>query len=608
MKRSLLLFCIPISVLFVACIQQPDEQNPSWKIWGDVYMTIDSSQVIEERHPFCLQETRNYMQGIKPIIFCQHHSFAIPKSSKEIVVSLNSMSENVGKAMLYAKTYDKSMTKIVEDSSDIRSDSWSRKEFRIPAKGASFVGVMLKVEGDTANLHVDNIQRMWFDTLRVTLDGKSVCATIPSGYKVRKKIDKESIIPVDMDEFSGLEKRLEDKKIIGLGESVHGSREFSKLSFNFILKSVFRGECKLILLEMPLYFSVRWELFVQGFLDGKEIDDIKKEIALSSAFQNEDEFAEFLQTLREYNQHNENKVHILGMDTYLLGFPVAMKDSARDLIAAFINGRNKREMIPILNFMDEERSPTKLLGALVEHESLLRAEMGDHYFELGKLILSQYNILASSFHVGRQSLFLYDYMWLRRDYNMWLNTQMLVHNFAKEGSLTIIKAHNAHLNKSEMGYWLYDEPSLGYHIDQEYGDKYASIALIAASGKRIAGVDKSFQIIEKELQYPLSGSIEKLCFDAGLNIFCYPAKEIPEKIRLIRCAGQETKKWDFTYDYPIENNDYILFLDKISPSREKKQEKSRETFDEKKDFLLYGLREKRDSIFREKINYWKNKQ
>lgn len=594
-------------MLFVTCTQTKNEQYSSWIIFSDAYVTIDSSQVIEEKYPHCLQGTRNYAHEMKPIIFSQHQTFEIPKSSKEIKISLNSMSKNMGKAMLYAKTFDKSMTKILEDSSDIRSDSWIRQEFSIPAKGADFVAVMMKVEGDTAQLHIDNVQKMWFDTVRVSLDGESLYVTIPRGYKVKERIDKNRIIPVDMDEFSGLDKRLRDKRIIGLGESIHGSKEFNRLSFNFILNSVFKGECKLILLELPLYLSVRWELFVQGFLNEKEIDDIKKEVALTSAFQNDDEFVEFLQTLREYNLLHENKVHILGMDVYLLGLPIAIKDSARDLIAAFINNSNRGEMLPILDFIDDRlRSPHELFDKIMNNESFLRTEMGDHYFELAKSIIYQYNILGLGFHSGLHTLSLYDYMWFRRDYHMWLNTQILVNNFSKEGTVTIIKAHNGHLSKSEMGYWMYDEPTLGYYIDQEYGGKYASIALIAASGKHTAGMDESFQNFEKELQYPLSGSIERFCSDAALDIFCYSAKDIPKDIQLIRCVGQGKKKWDFTYDNLTKNNDYIFFLDKISPSREKKEENSKEIVEEKKVFLLYDLREKRDSIFRQKMTSWKN--
>lgn len=637
----MIFFCILLSGLFVACGQTPDGHDSSWNISGDAFSIVDTSQVIEGRHPRYL---RGYMSmaSMKPIIFVQNRLFEIPKPSKEIKISVNTRSENLGKAMLYAKTYNKAMTKILEDSADIRSGSWARKELRVPAQDAAFVAVLMKVEGDTARLDYDSkwieritvngnrvgiddgdsVQRMWFDTLRVTVDGKSLYGSVPKGYKVRKKINKGKIIPAGMDDFSGLEKELKDKRIIGLGESIHGSKEFNRMAFDFIKNSVSRGECKLILLEMPLYLSVRWELFVQGFLTEEELDDIKREIALGSGFDDEDELAEFLQALREYNLLHEEKVHVLGMDTGLVGFPPSMKNSARDLIAAFINSGNKEKMLPILDFMDIERFPHrlteianknetfshKLLGKIMENEPFLRAEIGDSYFELAKSIISQFhNVGLGSPNNGPYALSLYDYLYFRRDYHMWLNTKMLVGNFSKEGTVTIIKAHNDHLSKSEMGSWFYDLPTLGYYLDREYGDKYAGIAMIAASGRRTGKEPKSTDNYEEELQDPLSGSIEKFCSGAGLDVFCYPAKDIPQDIRLIRSVGQGKGRKEFIYDNLTKNNDYILFLDRISPSREKRKKYTKEEIEEKMDFMLYGLREKRDSIFQQKMTYWKNR-
>lgn len=212
MKKYLILFCIPLTILFFACKQTRNEQNSSWNISGDAFSIIDTSQVIGEKHPLYL---RGYMSmaSMRPIIFVQNRLFEIPKPSKEIKISVNTKNENIGN--------------------------------------------------------------------------------------------------------------------------------------DFIKHSVSRGECKLILLEMPLYRSVRCELFVQGLIDEGEIEDIKCEIALKAAFEEENEFAEVLQALREYNLHHEEKVHILGMDTLLIKLSLDIRNSARDLIAAFINSGNKEKMLPV---------------------------------------------------------------------------------------------------------------------------------------------------------------------------------------------------------------------------------------------------------------------
>ncbi|MDR1682856.1 MAG: hypothetical protein LBS25_05670, partial [Candidatus Symbiothrix sp.] len=181
MKKTFLFFYILLSGSFASCSQRADKDDTSWDIFG-VTKIKDTTQVIEGKHPWRLQGYEEII--VKPIIYAQYKTFEIPQPAKEINISLNTRSENIGKAMLYAKTFDKAMTVIREDSADIRSTTWMKKEFRVSARDADFVAVMMKVEGDTAHLDEGkDFQKMWFDTLRVSLDGKDLQPLIPKGHK-----------------------------------------------------------------------------------------------------------------------------------------------------------------------------------------------------------------------------------------------------------------------------------------------------------------------------------------------------------------------------------------------------------------------------------------
>ena len=68
---------------------------------------------------------------------------------------------------------------------------------------------------------------------------------------VDKKINYTGI---NVDRKIGLEQinEINDKKIIGLGESVHGNDGIKNLAYQLIIQAVERLNCKLVLQEMPL--------------------------------------------------------------------------------------------------------------------------------------------------------------------------------------------------------------------------------------------------------------------------------------------------------------------------------------------------------------------
>ncbi|MFK2368205.1 hypothetical protein ACIXNN_04055 [Bacteroides fragilis] len=100
---------------------------------------------------------------------------------------------------------------------------------------------------------IDKDAYIAFSRLDILIDGKPIdefpVRTL-SPLIVDKKINYTGI---NVDRKIGLEQinEINDKKIIGLGESVHGNDGIKNLAYQLIIQAVERLNCKLVLQEMP---------------------------------------------------------------------------------------------------------------------------------------------------------------------------------------------------------------------------------------------------------------------------------------------------------------------------------------------------------------------
>ena len=129
------------------------------------------------------------------------------------------------------------------------------------------LNVRINVEGE-----IDKNAYIAFSRLDILIDGKPIdefpVRTL-SPLIVDKKINYTGI---NVDRKIGLEQinEINDKKIIGLGESVHGNDGIKNLAYQLIIQAVERLNCKLVLQEMPLEQSFAYNRFIQD--DNYELD------------------------------------------------------------------------------------------------------------------------------------------------------------------------------------------------------------------------------------------------------------------------------------------------------------------------------------------------
>lgn len=100
---------------------------------------------------------------------------------------------------------------------------------------------------------------------------------------------------------------MEVRKIIALGESIHGNSSIRHLACQLMLESVKNKDCKLIIWEIPMEKSFVYNRYVLD--DEFALDSIELSLL-------DEQRMEFINELKRYNsgKEREAKVRLLGMD------------------------------------------------------------------------------------------------------------------------------------------------------------------------------------------------------------------------------------------------------------------------------------------------------
>ena len=109
--------------------------------------------------------------------------------------------------------------------------------------------------------------------------------------------------------FESLANKLNDKSIIGLGESVHGSKTINNLRINIAKALIENGNFENVAFEMSFNTGLRLNHFLHTG-DG----DVKQILGQSHYFLNSNELLDFILWMRNYNKQSEKKLSLYGFD------------------------------------------------------------------------------------------------------------------------------------------------------------------------------------------------------------------------------------------------------------------------------------------------------
>ena len=261
----------------------------------------------------------------------------------------------------------------------------------------------------------------------------------------------------------------DDVKIIGIGESSHGSRTFNQQETEIIKYLIPKG-FNVIGLEMAITEGIKINDYIKGRRD--DIEDILNPGSdpNSYSFAYNPDTKELFEYLRLFNKENNNKISVFGFD-------IDYKDSL--------------EYASKINF--------KLCEDTIYND-----------------YLKNFYDTCNSYYVNGLN---HKRLYRKRDEMMSLNISYIIDNFDKDDKFVLI-GHIGHLNKAKSKLPV---PSAGFFLSEIYGKQYMATGLFAGSGTfftiHCAGFDSKKISKDFSLSYPIGKSIEQLCLKFDKDSF-----------------------------------------------------------------------------------------
>lgn len=341
--------------------------------------------------------------------------------------------------------------------------------------------------------------------------------------------------------------QISSKKIIALGESTHGTREFTIVRADVVKSLVTQYGFNTFILEadyMPC------EAINEFILTGKgDPEELLLNIRLWPWIHQD--FLELIIWMKDYNQiHPSGKVQFFGMDSQY------SKIYATKEIMFQKYPEKAQAIFDIIEGQEKRNKKIKMLKAISEQSLLTSAiDLEWQYF-----ILCQINKLAQ--------LPPKDYN--ARDENMARMVELIQ---LKQGVDTkmMIWSHNEHINKK--GSSLQDRTGMGHHLSVIHPDDFVAIGMDFKEGSFMA-IDFEDKSIHKPTAFQLK-TIETT-FASGLNfknkdINIIDCKDIDKEVlNAIGAIYVHTPKKGDNYYTKIKGNksfDYLIIIEKSTPIR-----------------------------------------
>jgi erythromycin esterase-like protein len=340
---------------------------------------------------------------------------------------------------------------------------------------------------------------------------------------------------------------ISSKKIIALGESTHGTKEFTLVRAEIVKSLVTQYGFNAFLLEADFMPCKAINEFI---LTGKgDPETLLLNVRLWPWIHQD--FLDLINWMKDYNQlHPSGKVQFFGMDSQY------SKIYATKEIIFKQYPEKAQEIFEIVEGQEKRNKKIKMLKAL-STKSLLSAtfDLDWQYF-----ILCQINKLAQ--------LPPKDYN--ARDENMARMAELIQ---LKQGinSKMMIWTHNEHINKK--GPSLQDRTGMGHHLSVNHPDDFVAIGMDFKEGNFMA-----INYEDKSMHKPIAFQLKpfETTLASGLNftdktINIIDCKDIDKKVlNSIGSIYVHTPKKGDNYYTKIKGNksfDYLIIIEKSTPLR-----------------------------------------
>ena len=387
----------------------------------------------------------------------------------------------------------------------------------------------------------------------------------------------ESLYPLK--KITGLDE-LKNKKIIGLGESVHGSQNLWREKAGIVRKLLSDKSIKLFCYEAGVDQCLNWDLYVRGIHPYSYRDVIFED--MKSFADNEDLIA-LLDEIRKENatRKDADKIRIIGLD---------LRSDKKYFYHYFLAYQKLNPDRQFLSQLMLEMSPLRY-DNLIYKISLaqnppvqLDTTASIRFRNLADIILSEKRIkpviqekdlgfLLDILGLEVSTLKDNEYRDIDRDLYMWeIFRKALLHYASGKTDRAIICVHSLHLcrtghERRSVNDLTKDAKSMGSYIAENYPDDFWSISFQIGRGV-IRTVEYKFLDIGNTatlegvgwLEQPIWGSFERAARNVSFDNFYCKSSDLPGDSYTYRMVGNQLSKNQF-FALSKDRFDAYVYLD-----------------------------------------------
>jgi erythromycin esterase-like protein len=505
-------------------------------------MQQDSTQTIHGKNPLCLAPFKigriyNLLNGKI------EQTLLLPETKIDsAIVSLNCKSLNLQQAQLIISGIDDQERISYSDTLALLcTEKWSTFIKGVSVHDVKFLHFSIEAKGISNKTK----QCLYLDKLDIKLDGKDINTFPLPTIPIIPDIKKSDIISLSFSNDNALTKisALKSKKIVAIGETIHGSETITEAAAQIIKYQVEHNNCKLILLEIPTEQTLLWNRFIQGdsLISNENIIQELSRFLFSPRI-----MFSLLNWLKQYNAKAKEPVWLFGIDLslssriseiYFYDYIYRIKEKQQHVLLDSLCSKlyDYKSFPQALQILDDNKEIEKLLGE--KEYQILR-----HFLSL--------SITAGDNPFKRSSI---------RDNHMFLNASFLLDLLCSGDEKAVIYEHFFHVNYKNVDPSFPFHNSFGSYMKNKFGNSYYSIAVLAGEGNFRTSFKDSISL-KKALQAPPKNSLEDL-FMRTNEAFCFlPITELPPKLTYFRVMGNSYLEDQFSILAPNNRMDAAIFV------------------------------------------------
>lgn len=508
-------------------------------------------------------DTTDKAEGKRSIVFsrsflkfdfnlCLYRKILLPKPVKQISVSVFSKSSLLQDAWLKICGFSKNGKIIVSDSISILNNiNWKKNIARISSPNIYILSLEIRAREEFKEKKKE--VKLWIDDIRVICEGENLSSLLAYNQNYQTKIKNITPLEDNMLLPQRVLSEIAKKKIIGFGETAHGSKESDKCIYDNARLLISQYGCRLLLFEMNIDLVAKYNLYINGL----NVDTIYTPLAFLSS-----EHEKFIKWLKQFNSLNVNKVNIIGVDQHSNQLASDLFNSNR-YVNSFLSSFNvKSNVLNELQYLVNYKKRIVPLKYCLNNENELSRLLNNFNFLVLKQMLLSRTDSALNFPRFQNVNYFY-WQQIHRDYTLWQNTKAVIEKFSNNKVPVIIFAHFGHLDKVTSIHFN-EVVTLGQYLNKLFGKDYFHIGVLLGEGQ--AGIMNNNKPVHFDLQYPIKGSLESLAMQANSNSF-YKEGFVDSRIPLtIRRLGNTKAVCQFIPAYFDHSMDGFIFIRKSTPS------------------------------------------